>query len=94
VRGYWLATEHCAAGDVYNICSGKGYVIKDVLTMLLAMSTRKDIKPETDPLRLRPSDVPVLIGDYAKFREATGWHPTIAFERTVKDSLYYWRARQ
>jgi GDP-4-dehydro-6-deoxy-D-mannose reductase len=93
VQAYWLATEHCAPGDVYNICSGKGYAIREVLSMLLALSTRKDIKVETDPLRLRPSDVPVLIGDYAKFREVTGWQTTIPFERTVKDSLDYWRGR-
>jgi GDP-4-dehydro-6-deoxy-D-mannose reductase len=92
-RGYWVATEQCKPGDVYNLCSGKGYTIKDVLSMLLALSTRRDIKVETDPLRLRPSDVPVLIGDGAKFRDATGWRPTIPFEQTVKDSLDYWRAR-
>jgi nucleoside-diphosphate-sugar epimerase len=35
----------------------------------------------------------VLIGNYAKFREVTGWQTTIPFERTLKDSLDYWRAR-
>ena len=93
VRGYWLATEHCAPGDVHNICSGKGYAIRDVLSMLLSLSKRKDIKVEVDAQRLRPSDVPVLIGDSSRFRELTGWQPTIPFEQTVKDSLDYWRAR-
>src|SRR5213594_3302969 len=69
VRGYWLATEHCAPGDVHNICSGKGYAIRDVLSMLLSLSKRKDIKVEVDAQRLRPSDVPVLIGDSSRFRE-------------------------
>jgi GDP-4-dehydro-6-deoxy-D-mannose reductase len=54
---------------------------------------RKEIKVETDPFRLRPSDVPVLIGDSAKFVAVTGWKPKIPFEQTVKDSLDYWRAR-
>lgn len=93
VRAYWLATEACAPGDVYNIASGKGYAIKDVLAMLLSISSRRDIKVETDPLRLRPSDVPVLIGDSTKFRTLTGWQPKIPFEQTVRDSLDYWRAR-
>jgi GDP-4-dehydro-6-deoxy-D-mannose reductase len=93
VRAYWLATEHCEPGDVYNICSGRGFAIKDVLTLLLSMSVRKEIKVETDPFRLRPSDVPVLIGDSAKFVAVTGWKPKIPFEQTVKDSLDYWRAR-
>ncbi len=92
VRAYWLATEHCEPGDVYNICSGRGLAIKDVLNMLLSISTRKEIKVETDPLRLRPSDVPVLVGDCSKFRAVTRWLPKIPFEETVKDSLDYWRS--
>ncbi len=93
VRAYWLATENFAPGDAYNICSGKGYAIKDVLYMLLSLSMRKDIKVEADPLRLRPSDVPVLVGDCEKFRTLTGWQPKIPFEQTVRDSLDYWRSR-
>jgi GDP-4-dehydro-6-deoxy-D-mannose reductase len=93
VRAYWLATEHGEPGNVYNICSGRGVAIKDVLRTLLSISTRKDIKVETDPLRLRPSDVPVLIGDSSKFRAITGWEPKIPFEQTVRDSLDYWRTR-
>ncbi len=88
---YWLATEECDPGDVYNICTGKGHPIGRVLDILLSLSERKDIKIETDPQRLRPSDVPVLIGDCTKFRAATGWMPTIPFEKTIEDSLNYWR---
>lgn len=93
VRAYWLATERCEPGDVYNICSGKGYAIKEVLDMLLRMSRNTDIKVEVDPLRLRPSDVPVLVGDSTKFRTTTSWAPTIPFEKTVEDSLNYCRSR-
>ena len=91
VRAYWVATEECAPGDVYNICSGKGYPIGRVLDMLLGLSERKDIRIETDRQRLRPSDVPVLIGDCTKFSTATGWATTIPFEKTIEDSLNYWR---
>ncbi len=91
VRAYWLATEECEPGDVYNICSGKGYPIGKVLDMLLSLSARKDIVVETDPQRLRPSDVPILIGDCTKFRTATRWTTTIPFEKTIEDSLNYWR---
>ena len=91
-RAYWLATEKCDPGDVYNICTGKGFPIARVLDMLLGLSERKDIRIEPDPQRLRPSDVPALIGDCAKFRATTGWQPTIPFEKTVEDSLNYWRS--
>lgn len=92
VRGYWFAATKGEPGDVYNICSGKGYRIREILDILLSLSKVK-VKVEVDPGRLRPSDVPVLIGDNTKFREKTGWSPQIPFEKTVEDLLNYWRER-
>ena len=90
VKAYWLALEKCAGGEVYNICSGKAWRIRDVLDLLLTM-TRVKIEVREDAARLRPSDVPVLLGDYSKFHAATGWDPTIPFETTLADMLDYWR---
>jgi GDP-4-dehydro-6-deoxy-D-mannose reductase len=91
VRGYWLALEKCEPGEVYNLCSGKAWKIRDVLDHLLGLSKTK-IEVRQDPARLRPSDVPVLLGDHSKFTKATGWKPTIPFEQTLSDMLDYWRA--
>jgi GDP-4-dehydro-6-deoxy-D-mannose reductase len=92
VRAYWLALDdNCVPGDVYNIASGKTYPIQEVLDRLLSMTDVK-ISVEQDSTRLRPSDVPILLGDYSKFHAATGWKPTIPFEQTLKDILDYWRA--
>lgn len=93
VRAYWLAADHCEPGEVYIIASGTSHRIGDVLNQLVALSTRKGIAVERDPQRMRPSDVPVLVGDSSKFRRATGWVPTIAFETTLRDCLEYWRSR-
>ena len=90
VRAYWLSTESCEAGEVYNICSGKAYSIQEVLDRLIELSG-VTVKVETDPERLRPSDVPILLGDYSKFKKATGWQPEIPYEKTLADMLEYWR---
>lgn len=92
VRGYWLALEKCEPGEVYNLCSGKAYSIQQVLDLLLGM-TKVKIEVRQDRLRLRPSDVPVLLGDRSKFTQATGWEPVIPFEQTLQDMLDFWRAR-
>jgi len=92
VRAYWLALEKGRPGEVYNIASGESHSIRQVVDLLLGM-TRATIRVETDPRRLRPSDVPVLRGDSTKFRRETGWRPEIPFARTVEDLLNYWRAR-
>ncbi|MFQ5791895.1 MAG: GDP-mannose 4,6-dehydratase [Acidobacteriota bacterium] len=92
VRGYWLALEHCEPGEEYNICSGKAYSIQEVLDRLIRLSG-VEVRVERDPARLRPSDVPVLLGDNTKFHKATGWRPAIPYEQTLKDMLDYWRDR-
>jgi len=92
VRGYWLALEKCESGEVYNLCSGRDYSIQKVLDLLLGM-TKTKIEVRQDRMRLRPSDVPVLLGDCSKFKRATGWEPVIPFEQTLQDMLDFWRAR-
>lgn len=92
VRAYVLALEKCGPGEVYNICSGRAWSIRQVLDLLLGM-TRTPIEVRQDPARLRPSDVPILLGDNSKFVAATGWQPTIPFEQTLRDMLEYWRSR-
>jgi GDP-4-dehydro-6-deoxy-D-mannose reductase len=92
VRAYWLALEKGEPGEVYNIATGRAWTIRDVLDLLLSM-TKTKIEVRQDPARLRPSDVPILLGDATKFVKATGWQPTIPFERTLQDMLDYWRAR-
>jgi GDP-4-dehydro-6-deoxy-D-mannose reductase len=63
-----------------------------MLDKLLEMSNT-DIEVETDPSRMRPSDVQVLQGDSSKFRKLTGWQPEIPFEQTLNDLLEYWREK-
>jgi GDP-4-dehydro-6-deoxy-D-mannose reductase len=92
VKAYWLALEKCEAGEVYNICSGKAWTIRKVLDHLLSL-TKQKIEVRQDAARLRPSDVPILLGDNSKFAKATGWKPEIPFEQTLRDMLEYWRAR-
>ena len=93
VRAYWLASEKCEYGEVYNICSNKGIKVSDVLRMLLKLSGLKKVRIVKDPTRQRPSDVPILIGDCKKFRKATGWKPEINYRDTLLSMLSFWRKK-
>ena len=93
VRGYWLLLERGEAGEVYNLCSGRAWVIQEILDFLLAEARVPGITVREEPARLRPSDVPVLRGDATKVGDAVGWRPEIPFEQTLRDILEYWRAR-
>ncbi len=90
VRGYWLSLESGRAGEVYNICSGRSHSIQSILDKLIEISGVK-LEVRQDECRLRPSDVPLLEGDYSKFAADTGWEPEIPLEETLSDLLEFWR---
>lgn len=92
VKGYLLAVLMGKPGEVYNICSEKAVEVGEMLQILLSF-TKVKVKIHRDPARLRPSDVPMLLGDCTKFRKLTGWRPKISFTKTMKDLLNYWRER-
>jgi GDP-4-dehydro-6-deoxy-D-mannose reductase len=92
VRAYWTLLDVGVGGEAYNVCSGRGWSIREMLDMLLARS-RVKVEVRVDPERLRPSDIPVLVGDPSKLRAATGWAPRIPLERSLGDLLDDWRAR-
>lgn len=92
VKAYWLAVIKGKPGEVYNICSGKAWAVKRMLEILLSYSSI-GVRVEQDKSRMRPSDVPILLGDCSKFREKTGWQSEIPFETTLLDLLNYWRER-
>ncbi len=91
-RAYALSLEKGKPGEVYNICSGIGIKIKDMLDKLIALS-RVDLEIKQDPTRLRPSDVGLLVGSSEKFQKETGWKPEIPFDTTLTDLLDYWKER-
>jgi GDP-4-dehydro-6-deoxy-D-mannose reductase len=92
VRAYWALLETGAPGAVYNVCSGRGVRVGDLLRRMIALA-RVEVDVRQDPDRFRPSDIPVLVGDPGRLRAATGWEPRIDLERTLGDLLEDWRAR-
>jgi GDP-4-dehydro-6-deoxy-D-mannose reductase len=92
VRAYRLLIERGAARRPYNVCSGQAYRIRDLVEILLGLSSAP-IRIAVDASRLRPSDNPVVAGDPSRIDREVGWHPLIPIERTLGDLLDYWRQR-
>lgn len=90
-RAYWSAAVRGRPGEAYNVGSGRGVSIRDLLDLLLARSTAK-IEIEVDPERLRPADIECLVADASHFTAETGWRPEIPLEQTLDDLLDWWRS--
>jgi len=93
VRAYWLLLEYGQPGEVYNICGNETMTIRDMLELLLNLSTVKGLATKLDKGLLRPKDVTLQIADCTKFKVLTGWEPEIPFDKTLRDTLDYWRER-
>jgi GDP-4-dehydro-6-deoxy-D-mannose reductase len=92
VRAYWALLDRGARGEVYNVCSGRGVKLGELLQGLIALSG-VHVEVHVDPARLRSADTPILIGDPSRLHAATGWVPEIPIDRTLRDLLDYWRER-
>lgn len=90
VKAYWAVIRRGVPGEVYNVGSGRTLAVQRVLDILLEKAL-VPIKIQRDQDRLRPSDVPVMVGDIAKIKAATGWEPLIPIEQSLVDILDYWR---
>ena len=92
VKAYRLLMEQGSMGEVYHIASGQGARISQVLDELLKLS-EQEIAIEPDVAKMRPSDVPVLVGDAGKLKRQTGWEPEIGLATSLKDVLDWWRSQ-
>jgi GDP-D-mannose dehydratase len=98
VGGYMAVIEKGVPGDVYNLCSGRAVSIKELMGLALGIAKkdfglRHDMTYKPDPGLLRPTDLPILIGDYSKAKKELGWEPKIPFETTLHDMIEFYCER-
>lgn len=91
VKAYQLLVATGISGEVYNIGSGQGKTMKEVVELLCSLST-VSIHVEVDQSKLRPLDIPVVIANNERVRQL-GWQPTISLLSSLQRVLEYWRAQ-
>jgi GDP-4-dehydro-6-deoxy-D-mannose reductase len=90
VRAYVALMQSGKTGVVYNVASGVARSIRAILDALVSRS-KVPVRVEVDQARMRPNDVPVVVGDSSRLNAATGWRPGITFDQMLDDLLEYWR---
>ncbi len=72
------------AGEVYNVASGQGVAIGDMLRRLMQL-VGYEVITEVDGALMRAVDIPTLVGDATKIRTLAKWAPTMTLEDTLTE---------
>lgn len=89
LRAIFLIAGKGGSGDVYNVSSGKGIKVKEILQKLIALSHTK-ISIIKDRNLFRPIDEPIKIGDNSKLK-TLGWTHKISIDDSLIKILQFWR---
>lgn len=84
VRAYYLLLKKGRSGEIYNICSGKGYSLEEIIKMISDIF-EINISSIINPEFIRPNDNQIIIGDNSKITSEIGWTPLISIDRTLND---------
>jgi GDP-4-dehydro-6-deoxy-D-mannose reductase len=90
VRAYYLLLYKGMKGETYNVCSGNGYVLKDIIA-LLAKIIGRPVYHTTNEKNFRPSENKVIVGSYEKLMLAVGWKPAYGIDESLKATVDYWQ---
>lgn len=91
VRAYYLLLKEGKKGHVYNVCSGIGLSIKDLID-IMAKHLNIEVDINTDNRLIRPADNKKIIGSNEKIKRELRWRNNIPLEQSLKDIICYWEA--
>lgn len=92
VRAYLLLLEKGEPGSAYNIASGVVVAMAEVVQRLVRLAGVA-VEVRQEPGRLRASDTKGRRVCTSRLRQQTGWQPTFDLDRSLLDTVNYWRSR-
>jgi GDP-4-dehydro-6-deoxy-D-mannose reductase len=90
VRAYYLLFKKGKKGEVYNICSGEGTTLKELIDKMAAILNINITVRQNENL-IRPNDNRIIIGSNEKIKQDTGWQKKISLEKSLEDIISYWQ---
>lgn len=92
VRAYYMLLTKGVSGEIYNVCSGNGVALMDILNTLAEIAG-VEVSVQTNPDFVRPNDNRVIIGDNGKIKATTGWELQYILTESLNDIYNYWSDR-
>jgi len=91
VHAYYLLLKSGKTGNVYNVCSGIGFSLKDIIGTM-AKLLNIEVEVNVDNRLIRPVDNRIIIGSNEKIKRELGWNNIIPIEQSLKDVICYWES--
>ena len=92
VNAYFHLLKDGQNGEVYNVCSGQEFRIRDLIKQMAELSGQP-VKLTQEASRLRPSEQRRMLGCARKLQEQTGWKPGISITESLRSVVSDWEAR-
>lgn len=89
VKAYFNLLMFGKTGELYNICSGNGVALKDIVSKIGDIIGVK-VNTITNPEYVRLNDNHIIIGSYDKIERDINWKPEIPLEKTLNDMVQYY----
>lgn len=89
VRAYHQLLMKGRKGEIYNICSGYGISLHNIIQIMCEI-LEVDILIKEDKKLNRPKDNPVIIGSNEKIQKEINWHTEIPLEESLRDVIRYY----
>ncbi|WP_418791095.1 GDP-mannose 4,6-dehydratase [Phosphitispora sp. TUW77] len=89
VGAYYQLLKKGREGQVYNICSGKGYRLSEVIEVIKAV-LGVEFEIEIEKSFIRPVDNPVIIGSNRKLSEEVQFCTKYELHDSIRDIGKYW----
>lgn len=89
VDAYFKLLESGRSGDVYNVCSGKGISLRDIINILKNI-LELEVGLKIDESLIRPADIEIVVGCNDKIKNEIGWENKISIEKSLNDIISYW----
>jgi GDP-4-dehydro-6-deoxy-D-mannose reductase len=86
VEAYLALLSRGVPGETYNIARGEGITLERLFRRI-AEIIGVEAEPFPDANLVRTGDIPYLVGDATKLRQATGWSPAITLDQTLQDMV-------
>ena len=90
VVAYDLLLKKGKSGEIYNVCSGTGWSLKEIIDKICTI-LEIDVQVVPNASLFRPDDNRAIIGSNEKLRSTVKWAPKYTLDDTLNETIAYWQ---